>query len=154
MLAGKVPPSVAPYLCGARLHAAIKKDGGLRPIAVGKLARRITAKCAASRVAEKALVHLSPLQLGVAVHGGCEAIAHAVRETLEREPDKLLLQADFINAFNTMDRGKVLEEVASFSPELLPWVLTCYGTSSHLQYGTSLFLISEKKVMGDVFTQA
>ena len=149
MLAGKVPPSVAPYLCGARLHAAIKKDGGLRPIAVGNLARRITAKCAASRVAEKALVHLSPLQLGVAVHGGCEAIANAVRETLEREPDKLLLQADFINAFNTMDRGKVLEEVASFSPELLPWVVTVYGTPSHLQYGTSLIPSTAGLQQGD-----
>ena len=58
MLAGKVPATVAPYLCGARLHAAMKKDGGLRPIAVGNLARRITAKCAASRVADQAMVHL------------------------------------------------------------------------------------------------
>ena len=104
MMAGKVPATVAPYLCGARLHAAMKKDGGLRPIAVGNLVRRITAKCAASRVADKAVVHLSPLQVGVAVRGGSEAIAHAVREALQREPDKLLLQADFINAFNTLDR--------------------------------------------------
>ena len=149
MLAGKVPATVAPFLCGARLHAAIKKDGGLRPIAVGNLERRITAKCAASRVADKAIVHLSPLQLGVAVHGGCEAIAHAVRETLEREPEKLLLQADFINAFNTMDRATVLEEVAGFCPELLPWVSTCYGAPSHLQYGSSLIPSATGLQQGD-----
>ena len=35
MLAGKVPSQVAPFLCGARLHAANKRDGGLRPVAVG-----------------------------------------------------------------------------------------------------------------------
>ena len=30
MMAGKVPELVAPYLCGARLHAGKKNDGGLR----------------------------------------------------------------------------------------------------------------------------
>ena len=28
MAAGKVPPAVSPFLCGARLHAGIKKEGG------------------------------------------------------------------------------------------------------------------------------
>ena len=149
MRAGKVPATVATYLCGACLHAAMKKDRGLRPIAVGNLARRITAKCAASRVTDKAMVHLSPLQLGVTVRGGCEAIAHAVRETLERDPDKLLLQAEFINAFNTMDRATVLDEVARFSPELLPWVSTCYGAPSHLQYGASLIPSATGLQQGD-----
>ena len=31
MLAGKVPSTVAPYLCGAHIHAAMKKDGGPHP---------------------------------------------------------------------------------------------------------------------------
>ena len=31
MAGGGVPIEVAPYLAGARLHAAVKKDGGLRP---------------------------------------------------------------------------------------------------------------------------
>ena len=34
MAEGGVPQEVAPYLAGARLHAAKKKGGGLRPIAV------------------------------------------------------------------------------------------------------------------------
>ena len=44
MASGKVPPQVSPFLCGARLHAAIKKDGGLRPIAVGNMLRRLVSK--------------------------------------------------------------------------------------------------------------
>ena len=64
MLKGEVPGSVAPYLCGAKLHAANKKDGGLRPIAVGNLTRRLVAKCAASSVAERAAAFLAPNQLG------------------------------------------------------------------------------------------
>ena len=55
MAAGRVLEEVAPYLCGARLHAA-KKDGELRPIAVGNLLRRLSSKLMAT-----ALVTLSLL---------------------------------------------------------------------------------------------
>ena len=41
MAKGKVPSTVAPYFCGARLHAAKKRDNTLRPIAVGNLLRRL-----------------------------------------------------------------------------------------------------------------
>ena len=41
---GKVPAQVAPYLCGAGLFAALKKDGSLRPIAVGEILRRLISK--------------------------------------------------------------------------------------------------------------
>ena len=54
MTAGGVPSQVAPYLCGAHLHGALKKDGGIRPIAVGNLLRRLVGKCCATRVQEKA----------------------------------------------------------------------------------------------------
>ena len=37
LLAGGVPKSVAPFFYGARLHGAKKKDGGIRPIAVGEV---------------------------------------------------------------------------------------------------------------------
>ena len=45
MVGCNVPDCVAPYLCGARLHARLKKDGGIRPITVGNIIRRLTAKC-------------------------------------------------------------------------------------------------------------
>ena len=105
---GKVPASVAPYLCGARLHAGKKKSAGIKPIAVGNLLRRLTSKCAASHLAHRAAVHFSPHQLGVGVPGGCEAIVNATREALAKEPSKLLLLIDLINAFNQADRGIVL----------------------------------------------
>ena len=37
MVAGMIPLEVAPYVCGAHLHASKKRDGGIRPIAVGDL---------------------------------------------------------------------------------------------------------------------
>ena len=76
MMTGKVPKAVSPSLCGARLHAATKKSGGIRPVAVGNMLRRLTSKSAARSLAHKAATFLSPLQVGVGVRGGCEAILH------------------------------------------------------------------------------
>ena len=130
MAAGNVP-----YLCGARLHAAKKKDFTIRPIAVGNLLRRLVAKCFSSALAKKAASLLAPHQLGVGVRGGCEAITHAVREAVEQDPSLWVLQADLVNAFNLQDRGNMLEETARHFPECLSWVVTCYGAPSFLQFG-------------------
>ena len=44
----EVPEAMSPFLCGARIHATVKKDGGLRPIAVGNMIPRLTSKLIAS----------------------------------------------------------------------------------------------------------
>ena len=137
MARGEVPEEVAPYLCGARLHGALKKDGGLRPIAVGNLLRRLTSKLVASDLAAKASAHLAPHQLGVGVRGGCEAIFHTVKKALEEDPDQWILQADFKNAFNLADRDATFLEVEERFPECLSWVLSSYQSPSLLQYGDS-----------------
>ena len=149
MAAGKVPDSVAPYLCGARLHAAKKKDNTLRPIAVGNLLRRLVAKCFSSALAPKAATLLGPHQLGVGVRGGCEAIAHAVRRVVKEDPSKWVLQADLINAYNLVDRAKVLEETARHFPECLAWAKTCYGAPSFLKFGLSNILSALGLHQGD-----
>ena len=83
ILSGEVPTSVAPYLCGARLHGANKKDGGIRPLAAGEILRRLVSKCAAAAVADKAASILSLLQLGVRIRNGCEVLVHAARSLLD-----------------------------------------------------------------------
>ena len=119
MPAGKVPEGVAPYLAGARLHAARKKDNGLRPISVGNLLRRLAGKCCTARLQERAAAILSPHQLGVGVKSGCEAIVHAARQVLEGDPTLYCLQVDFQNAFNLADRGAAMSEVLEHFPEIL-----------------------------------
>ena len=132
MITGKIPDEVTPYFCGAQLHASKKRDGGLRPIAVGNLLRRLTSKCLAAAVADKAAGLLAPLQAGVGVHGGCEAIVHATKQALDENPEKSVLQADLINAFNVADRGTALQEVAEKFPEILSWCKSSYGRASLL----------------------
>ena len=136
---GQVPPEVAPHLCGATLVAAYKKGGGLRPIAVGEVLRRLTSKCLSWAVRAAASSYLVPLQLGVGVKAGCEAIVHAVRSVIQ-DPDippesRSCLLLDFQNAFNNIGRQHIFGEVRSRLPGLAAWMECCYGTQPILHFG-------------------
>jgi hypothetical protein len=78
LCAGRAPPAILPYLCGATLLACNKKNGGLRPIAVGEVLRRLISKCVSCAVHTDAIEVLSPLQVGVGIPVGCESIVHSV----------------------------------------------------------------------------
>ena len=146
---GKVPAEVAPYLCGAALFAAVKKDGSLRPIAVGEILRRLTSKGFSRVSAEKAAGILSPHQLGVGVPGGCEGIAHTVRQVVEEDPDLLVLRVDLINAFNTADRWTTFREMERLFPECMNWIRTCYGGQVELVFGDTIIMSSVGFHQGD-----
>ncbi|CAL1143640.1 unnamed protein product [Cladocopium goreaui] len=62
---GEAPALVAPHLAGARLHALPKKQGGVRPIAVGETLRRLVSKVLCQAVREDAVNHFWPLQCPV-----------------------------------------------------------------------------------------
>ena len=106
ILAGKVPVWVRPHLFGASLLAFAKKDGGVRPIAVGVTLRRLAAKVACNTATEDCLAYLKPRQLGVGVKGGAEALVHGARRYLDNLPvDHVFVKLDFSNAFNRSGAG-------------------------------------------------
>jgi len=64
---GHLSPRAAPYLFAARLMALRKKDGGVRPIAVGDTLRRLVEKwLLATAQGYNAAAALSPLQTAFA----------------------------------------------------------------------------------------
>ncbi|GAV04657.1 hypothetical protein RvY_14911 [Ramazzottius varieornatus] len=79
MLEGKVPDDICPVLYGASLTALPKKDGGIRPIAVGNTLRRLAGKIVSKQVMETMGVLVRPQQLGYGTKGGAEAAFHATR---------------------------------------------------------------------------
>jgi len=79
LLNGGLPDNIDEVIYGGNLLALQKKDGGIRPIAVGYTWRRLAAKCANAYVIGRMSIVLSPLQLGVGVPGGAEAAVHATR---------------------------------------------------------------------------
>ena len=87
LLEGKCPERIRRILFGGKLIALRKKDGGIRPIAVGCYWRRLTSKAANNRVMQSLAEDFSPLQLGVGVSEGCEAAVHAARRFLDNMRD-------------------------------------------------------------------
>ena len=69
------------------------------------------------------------------MEGACETIPMALQgwANHHRNDDSwALLQVDLTNAFNSIDRGIMLEEVSRRSPELTTWANFCYAQHSHL----------------------
>ena len=91
----EAPSPVAPFLAGASLHALPKTAGGVRPIAVGEVLRRLVGKLLCEAVREEARECLWPLQVGVGVKAGGEAAVHTTRQWAWRHassPDRALVK--------------------------------------------------------------
>ena len=57
---GDAPSSLAPLLAGATLTAIPKKDNDVRPVAVGEVLRRLTAKCLCGAFKDEAQLFFPP----------------------------------------------------------------------------------------------
>ena len=139
MASGKVPEPVATFLAGGRLIALNKgKEGNppdVRPIAVGETLRRLTGKCICAILRDKISSFFQPSQFGVACKAGVEKSVHSLRRCIDENwlsGDFVVFKVDMSNAFNMVSRQAVLDECATFFPELLPWVSWCYGSHTSL----------------------
>ena len=92
ILEGKILPIVWSYFFRALLIALEKKDGGVRPIAVGCTLRRLVAKCARNRIMQAMAELLGPKQLGYGIPREVEAAVHATCIYLHNlQPQHLIL---------------------------------------------------------------
>ena len=150
MLEGRTPPSIRPYFFGAILIALEKKEGGIRPIAVGCTLRRLAAKVAGSKVMEEMGSLLAPRQLGYGIKWGAEAAVYAARQYIRNlNSNGVLLKLDFKNAFNSVRRDRMLEAVQDLAPELFPFVHSAYSSPSSLYWNDKILQSSEGVQQGD-----
>ena len=77
---GDAPEFIAQYLAGASLMALQKPEGGVRPIAVGEVLRRLVAKCFCNVYEREASAYLWPKQIGVAAPLGAEVGSQTTRQ--------------------------------------------------------------------------
>ncbi|GJX80609.1 hypothetical protein Tco_0328758 [Tanacetum coccineum] len=102
-LKGKCPTMLGEYIASAPLTLLVKPGGGIRPIAVGTIWRRLVSKISATMIDHSLDGYLVGLQFGVGVPGGGEAILYAVNHLVEDRGDDVglsMLLVDFQNAFN------------------------------------------------------
>ena len=96
LLEEKVPATVQGALFGANLLAIAKKTGGIRPITVGYIWRRLAAKVACSHVKEADTALLAPRQLGFGIPGGAEVEVRSAHLYMENTSSgKLHVKIDF-----------------------------------------------------------
>lgn len=137
IISGKVQKDIVPIFFGASLCALSKKDKGIRPIACGNALRRLSGKLACLHTHDDAHDYLNPHQVGVATKLGGESVVHGVRTYVNknRKTNKIILKIDFQNAFNSIDREKMLSEIAKRFPRIFPLLSSSYDTPSLLFFG-------------------
>ena len=74
-----VPQEIMQVVAAAKLIALKKPGGGVRPIAVGEVLRRLVGKLIAGHTPMKDVARqLAPLQVGIGISGACECVAMGV----------------------------------------------------------------------------
>ncbi|GKA49189.1 putative reverse transcriptase domain-containing protein [Tanacetum coccineum] len=134
-LDGNCPKILGEYIASAPLTPLVKPGGGIRPIVVGTVWRRLVSK------------------FGVGVSGGGEAILHVVNRLIEGCRDDIglsMLLVDFKNAFNLVDREVMLEEVRLRCPAISRWVEFCYSSPARLYYGEHTLWSCQEVQHGDL----
>jgi len=151
---GNLHPRAAPYLCAARLIPLRKKDGGVRPIAVGDTLRRLVANwLLATAQGRNAAATLAPLQTVFAKGSPCEVGAMGVQaqlDALHGSTGWLLLQVDLRNAFNSIARPAVLEAFERLCPSMMPWVRQAFQPAP-LLFGREVIWSTRGEQQGDPF---
>ena len=131
-LTNAFPENVRQVLCASSLIPLRKKDGGVRPIAVGDTLRRVVGKCllrSASVVMEMA--SLQPLQCGVGVRNAAEMVGMGLQRYVQSKHssganDYVVLQVDMRNAFNSISRDAVFKGCLAKVPSAYNWLRFCY----------------------------
>ena len=152
LLKGSLPVDIVRIIYGGKLIALRKKDGGIRPITVGYVIRRIVAKCANQSIINRGSLGLLPRQLGVGVKGGIEAAVHTTRrffESIQEDETKIVVKLDFKNAFNSIRRDKMLSIVAKSAPCIYAFCKNVYSIHTSLKFHDTEILSATGVQQGD-----
>ena len=128
-VAGLLPEALQPLLCGSSLIPLNKKDGGVRPIAVGDTLRRLIGKVTLSLEDVREQVQaLKPRQCGVGVPNACEMVGMGLQRLADQHPegDWVAVQVDVSNAFNTVHRTAMLQQCHQKTPAAYNWLAWSY----------------------------
>ena len=93
---------------------------------------------------------LSPRQLVYRVNRGAEAAVNAARLFVQNlEVNQVFVKLDFTNAFNTLQRDRMLLAVEEMVPKILPLVHSPYASPSRLYLGDRTVISAERVQQGD-----
>ena len=145
VLEGKIPVGLRHFFFGSKLIGLRKKDGEVRPIAVGNTLRRLCSKCVSSFATDLQRIDFHGTQFGCETIRVGEIAAHVFRNLIENEknPENVILKMDFKNAFNSLKRDKMLDTVFRKRRQIYNYTHSAYSDTSHLFFGEKVILSQE-----------
>ena len=72
------------------------------------------------------------LQVCAGQDGGCEAAIHAMKTVFEDDESDAILLIDAANAFNSMNRAAMLENIRKLCPIAYTYAFNCYASHARL----------------------
>ena len=127
----------------------LDKNPGVRPIGVGEIIRRISArvilKCISNDL--KALGGNNQLCLGQ--KSGIEHAIHSLREKFEHDDSEAMLLIDAKNAFNSLNRSLALQNIELICPSIVTALRNSYDSPSNLNVNGKILLSQEGTTQGD-----
>ena len=133
------PTSILEAFLSCRL-IPLDKCPGLRPIGVGEVLRRIIGKTFMGVVRGDIQEVSGAMQVCAGQKGGCEAAIHAMRQVYEEEETDAVLLMDASNAFNSINRATMLENIRRICPISYIYAYNCYSIHARL------FVIGGKEI--------
>ena len=135
-----IDPTTIEALIASRLIPLDKGEGAVRPIGVGEVIRRISAKCV-MRFAKKDVVEASgSLQLCAGQKSGSEAAIHAMNTLFEADDIDAVLLIDASNAFNALNRTVALHNIRVLCPIIAGYAINTYRQPARL------FIVGGKEI--------
>ncbi len=120
----------------SRLLFIPKKNGDVRPIAIGDSLFRLYYRILNAKLAPAVGKLLAPLQLCVGISGGCEILASIAHDYLKND-DRCVMTLDLPNAFNSISRNSILVGLQHYAPELIRTFLIGYQRPNALRSCTT-----------------
>jgi len=111
-----VDPSTIDSLTACRLIPLSKAEGGVRPIGIGEVLRRIIGKMIGWVLKSDIQEAAGPLQACTGIEGGAEAAVHAMKEIFLYEESDAVILVDAKNAFNSLNRKTALHNIQYICP--------------------------------------
>ena len=137
LLSGNLPIYARELIFAANLTALRKKDGGVCPIVVGYVFRRLASKIIPRRVVNDLSNELRPIQLGVGVRNGCEGAVHFIRDYISANQNNtfsksILSKLDMKNALYAVRCDHLLEVCHHRGPSVYNLASLTYQQQSKL----------------------
>ena len=150
-----VDPSSIEALVASRLITLHKGGGGVRPIGVGEVVRRVISKSVMKVVKPDVMSASGSLQLCAGQPSGSEAAIHAMRNIFDEDDTEAILLIDASNAFNFLNRAAALNNIRILCPMVATYAINTYRLPIRLfVVGGQEMKSSEGTTQGDPLSMA